>query len=88
MVSGLGSKDGAGFSDIVSMPAYRCPTCKIASRDQDKTQKEGQLVIRSITYECGTVLKIIQDSFRFRSKLIESEKCLEMFTPTRLIKQQ
>ena len=56
---------------------YRCPECLNAGRDKDSVKKEGSLVIRSITYDCGTVLKIIQDGMRFRSSLIKSEKCCE-----------
>ena len=56
---------------------YRCPECLVAGRDKDSVKKEGSLVIRTIIYECGTVLTIIQDGMRFRSNLKHSEKCYE-----------
>lgn len=57
---------------------YRCPECLNAGRDKDSVKKEGHLVIRTIIYECGSCLKIIQDGMRFRSSLIKSEKCCEI----------
>lgn len=59
------------------MSAYRCPVCKYAGRDQDKTKKEGDNNVRTIVYDCGTVLKIIQSGFRFKEALTKSEKCVE-----------
>lgn len=56
---------------------YRCPECLVAGRDKDSVKKEGSLVIRTIIYECGTLLRIIQDGMRFRSNLTVSEKCCE-----------
>lgn len=57
--------------------AYRCPICKYASRVTDKPKKEGDNFVRTITYECGTVLKIIQSGYRFKENLTKSVKCVE-----------
>lgn len=81
-------KDELNFFDKVDMSNhYRCPTCRIAGLDpkNDNTKKEGDHIVRTLIYECGTVLKIVQTGFRFRSNVKESAKCLERFVPTRLI---
>lgn len=59
------------------MSAYRCPSCGEATRDSDKTNKDGKLVVRTIVYDCGTIMKVIQDGFRYRHNVKTSEKCVE-----------
>ena len=64
------------------MPVYRCPCCKIEPRASEKTKPEGDNIVRTIVYECGTVLKVIQNNFRFKHQITKSEKCVE----SRLVK--
>lgn len=59
------------------MSAYRCPVCHQEPRVTDNTKKEGSNVVRTVVYECGTVLKIIQNGFRFKQSVSKSEKCIE-----------
>lgn len=62
---------------------YRCPECMFAGRDKDSTKKEDHLTIRTIIYDCGSILKIIHDGLRFRSNFKASEKCTEQFLAKR-----
>lgn len=59
------------------MSAYRCPICRMEPRASDKTKPEGDNVVRTIVYDCGTVMKIIQSGFRFKESIYKADKCKE-----------
>ena len=59
------------------MSAYRCPVCHIESRLNDNTKKEGDNNVRTVKYNCGTILKVISNGFRYKTTIIKAEKCIE-----------
>lgn len=62
----------------IPLSYYKCPVCQDASKESDKSFTEQGHIVRKLVYDCGTVLKLIQDNFRFREAVRPSEKCLEV----------
>lgn len=56
---------------------HRCPVCKESLKSKDKSEHAGGEIIRTVEYKCGTVVKLIQDQFKFRHKLQASDKCVD-----------
>lgn len=63
------------------MSAYKCPICNIETREKDATHKQGKLVVRTVIYNCGTILKIVNDGMSFKHYTEKAEKCID----TRLV---
>lgn len=49
----------------------------MAAKQYDNTKKEGSSLNRYIGFDCGTVVLIMQNEFRFKEKILDSPKCNE-----------
>lgn len=55
---------------------FICPVCKLSKKAKDKSEQQTGEIIRTVTFKCGTIVKLIQGQFGFRHRVDASDKCV------------